>query len=142
MRRFERHAWIALAALGIGLLAVTDRDAVVLDLAVVAAMLLLAWWVSPWRGGRTVRHDDLAALPANRQRVVAYWRPGCLYCSRLRWSLGARRSHVTWVNIWQDDSAARFVRSVNDGNETVPTVVIDGEALTNPDPDVVRAHLV
>ena len=31
--------------------------------------------------------------------------------------------------------------SVNDGNETVPTVVIDGEAHTNPDPEVVRQRL-
>ncbi|NLG20540.1 MAG: NrdH-redoxin, partial [Actinomycetales bacterium] len=51
------------------------------------------------------------------------------------------RDKALWVNIWQDDEAAAFVRSVNDGNETVPTVVIDGEAHTNPDPEVVRQRL-
>ena len=45
------------------------------------------------------------------------------------------------MNIWQDAEARAFVRSVNDGNETVPTVVIDGRAHTNPDPALVRQRL-
>lgn len=36
------------------------------------------------------------------------------------------------VNIWEDAEGAAFVRSVADGNETVPTVVIDGVAHVNP----------
>ncbi len=46
-----------------------------------------------------------------------------------------------WVNVWQDADAAAFVRSVNDGNETVPTVVIDGIPATNPDPQAVYDRL-
>jgi hypothetical protein len=39
---------------------------------------------------------------------------------------------VTEVDIWRDPSAAAIVRSVADGNETVPTVVIGSTALVNP----------
>ncbi|MER7209439.1 hypothetical protein ABT340_20445 [Streptosporangium sp. NPDC000239] len=36
------------------------------------------------------------------------------------------------VNIWKDPDAAAFVRSVADGNETVPTVTVAGETMVNP----------
>jgi glutaredoxin len=45
------------------------------------------------------------------------------------------------VNIWEDPEAAAFVRSVADGNETVPTVVIDGHPMVNPAPSQVVAAL-
>lgn len=45
------------------------------------------------------------------------------------------------INIWRDPDAAAFVRSVADGNETVPTVVIDGHAYINPPPGQVVAAL-
>lgn len=80
-------------------------------------------------------------MPEPERGVVIYWRPGCQYCMRLKATLGDLRDQALWVNIWQDDDAAAFVRSVNDGNETVPTVVIDGEAHTNPDPELVRERL-
>lgn len=35
-------------------------------------------------------------------------------------------------NIWDDPEAAAFVRSVADGNETVPTVVVGRDAMVNP----------
>ncbi|MBT8213187.1 MAG: NrdH-redoxin, partial [Acidimicrobiia bacterium] len=40
-------------------------------------------------------------------------------------------------NIWQDGDAAASVRSVADGNETVPTVLIGDTALVNPTIDEV-----
>lgn len=73
--------------------------------------------------------------------VVIYWRPGCSYCARLRSSLGELEDRAQWVNIWQDEDAAAYVRSVNEGNEVVPTVVIDGIALTNPPPAVVKERI-
>lgn len=63
-----------------------------------------------------------------------YWRPGCPFCFRLRQSLYAERIPVRWHNIWRDPEAAEFVRSVADGNETVPTVVLAGTAQVNPPP--------
>ncbi len=79
------------------------------------------------------------AQAAERGGVVIYWRPGCPYCALLRtWMVGKTR-RATWVNIWEDPEAARFVRGINGGDETVPTVVIDGVAHTNPPPGQVRA---
>lgn len=101
----------------------------------------LTYWLSPWQGGRSQRHQEVMAMPESERSVVIYWRPGCQYCMRLKSSLGDLRERAQWVNIWQDEDAAAFVRSVNDGNETVPTVVIDGQPHTNPDPGTVRARL-
>ncbi|MFC6713266.1 glutaredoxin domain-containing protein [Branchiibius cervicis] len=73
--------------------------------------------------------------------VTIYWRPGCGFCARLEDTISAVRERATWRNIWEDDEAAAFVRSVNNGNEVVPTVVVDGQAHTNPDPGLVLAAL-
>jgi glutaredoxin len=70
-----------------------------------------------------------------------YWRPGCVFCLRLRLILRWHRLSVHQVNIWEDPDAAAFVRSVADGNETVPTVVIDGRPIVNPAPSQVVAAL-
>ncbi len=74
---------------------------------------------------------------SDRDRVTVYWRPGCPYCIRLRLTLRRHHVHPKMVNIWRDAEAAAFVRSVADGNETVPTVVIDGQAVVNPPPRMV-----
>lgn len=70
-------------------------------------------------------------------RVTVYWRPGCAFCQRLRLVLWTKRLHPAMVNIWKDSDAAAYVRSVAQGNETVPTVVIDGEPHVNPAPKLV-----
>jgi len=66
--------------------------------------------------------------------VVAevYWRPGCPYCSALRRDLSRRGVPSRWHNIWDDRAAREFVRSANNGSETVPTVRIGSATLTNP----------
>jgi len=73
--------------------------------------------------------------------VWIYHRAGCPICLRLTIGLGRRARDAHWVDIWAAPDAAAFVRSVNDGNETVPTVVVDGVARTNPPPAEVRAAL-
>lgn len=52
--------------------------------------------------------------------------------------LAGKRPAPIWVDIWADPKAAAFVRSINDGNETVPTVVMGERIETNPPPSVVR----
>ena len=79
--------------------------------------------------------------PGVEPRVTVYWRPGCVFCQRLRLTLRWHRLSVHQVNIWEDPEAAAFVRSVADGNETVPTVVIDGHPFVNPAPSQVVAAL-
>lgn len=137
----ERYAWVVVAGLGIAMGALIMRESVIGGIAVALFLLVMAYSISPWRGGRSVRHTELGRLPAKRRRVVIYWRPGCGYCARLKRALGPDRQRATWVNIWQDKDAAAFVRGVNDGNEIVPTVVINGEPHTNPDPKLVRLSL-
>ena len=70
--------------------------------------------------------DDASAA------VVIHWRPGCGFCSSLL--RGADKAGLDYEarNIWEDEEAAAFVRSVADGNETVPTVRVGDVALVNP----------
>jgi glutaredoxin len=64
--------------------------------------------------------------------VIFYWRPGCGFCAVLRRRLEGAGVALDERDIWEDDEAAAFVRSVARGHETVPTVVVRGKALVNP----------
>ena len=64
--------------------------------------------------------------------VTLYWRPGCPFCSRLTAALRAEGVEYQAVNIWEDPDAAAFVRSVANGNETVPTVTVGSTSMVNP----------
>lgn len=64
--------------------------------------------------------------------VTLYWRPGCPFCSRLTAGLRAAGIEYEAVNIWDDPDAAAFVRSVANGNETVPTVTVGSTSVVNP----------
>jgi glutaredoxin-like protein len=64
--------------------------------------------------------------------VEVFWRPGCPYCASLRRDLDRRGVPAAWRDIWRDEQARAFVRAVNAGNETVPTVRVGSEVLTNP----------
>ena len=69
--------------------------------------------------------------------ITVYWRPGCGFCSSLRRQLDRGGVPHRLVNIWDDPSAAAFVRSVAQGNETVPTVTVGDVSLVNPSIDAV-----
>ena len=71
--------------------------------------------------------------------ITVYSRPGCPFCSSLR--TGLRRADVDFheVNIWDDPRAAAFVRSVANGNETVPTVTVGEVSVVNPSAQQVMA---
>ncbi|WP_300018413.1 glutaredoxin domain-containing protein [Pseudonocardia sp.] len=69
---------------------------------------------------------------AGNAEVVVYWRPGCPFCMKLRAGLRLSRLTFSEIDIWKDPEAAAFVRSVADGNETVPTVTVGGRAMVNP----------
>jgi mycoredoxin len=76
--------------------------------------------------------------------IVIYWRPDCVFCLNLLLRLRGTRLRYRKVDIRKDLEAKAFVRSVADGNETVPTVVVAGRALVNPSKrqvlEAVRAH--
>ena len=83
-------------------------------------------------------------MTGDRAAATVYWRPGCPYCSRLLGDLGRIGLPVDKVNIWEDPEAAATVRSIANGNETVPTVVVGDTAMVNPRAadvvDAVRRH--
>jgi len=85
---------------------------------------------------------NMSQESSDQPNVIIYHRPGCSFCARMKMALREVSDKAVWVDIWDDPEAAEFVRSVNNGNETVPTGVIDGEAHTNPAPDMVRQALV
>lgn len=78
-----------------------------------------------------------ATPPPGAADVTFFWRPGCGFCASLRTALVREGLTLDEQNIWEDPDAAAFVRSVAGGNETVPTVVVAGQALVNPPPSVV-----
>lgn len=66
----------------------------------------------------------------------------CGYCQRLKSQLDREGISYREVNIEQDPAAAAEVEKVNDGNQTVPTVVFpDGSAATNPSLAEVKKRL-
>ncbi len=65
--------------------------------------------------------------------LTMYTTSWCGYCVRLKGQLKRAGIGFDEVNIEQVPGAAEIVERVNDGNQTVPTLVFaDGSALTNP----------
>lgn len=64
--------------------------------------------------------------------VDFYWRPGCPFSMMLEKKLVKQGIPLAKKNIWDDPSAAEFVRSVASGNETVPTISVGGRSMVNP----------
>lgn len=84
---------------------------------------------------------SVTALPAIGT-VTMYSTPWCGYCRRLKRQLDEAGIGYTEVDIEEHPEAAEIVERVNDGNQTVPTVVFpDGTALTNPSVAAVRERL-
>lgn len=109
--------------------------------AILLLFVLLAGVNSSLAFPRSVGAQEAQCRSALDGRPVVYWRPGCKYCLRLRIQLGGSARQLHWVNIWRDPAGAAAVRASNDGNETVPTVIVAGRPHTNPDPEWVRQQL-
>lgn len=75
-------------------------------------------------------------------QLTMYTTVWCGYCHRLRTALKSAGIGYSEIDIEQDPAAAEYVMSVNNGNQTVPTVKFpDGSALTNPSLAEVTAKL-
>ncbi|WP_415951199.1 glutaredoxin domain-containing protein [Streptomyces sp. KLOTTS4A1] len=115
------------------------------DPATAAAILflftLLAAVNSPLFFPRSTTSAEARRRSAADGRPIVYWRPGCRYCLRLRIRLGRRAHELHWVDIRRDPAGAELVRSANDGNETVPTVLVADHPHTNPAPAWLRDQL-
>ncbi|HET6151338.1 MAG TPA: mycoredoxin [Marmoricola sp.] len=78
----------------------------------------------------------------NPGTFTMYSTPWCGYCHRLKSQLNREGIEFITVDIEQDPSAADLVMAVNNGNQTVPTLVYaDGSAQTNPSVAQVKAKL-
>jgi mycoredoxin len=71
--------------------------------------------------------------------ITFYWRPGCGFCMGLERRLEKLGVPIEKHNIWEDPEAAAVVRSIANGNETVPTVVVGEARMVNPSADAVLA---
>lgn len=112
----------------------------------VAAVLLLVFVVlavvhSPLFFPRSIGAVEAQRRSAADGRPIVFWRSGCQYCLRLRIRLGRDARQLHWVDIWRDPAGAATVRAANEGNETVPTVVVAGRPHVNPDPAWVREQI-
>lgn len=71
-----------------------------------------------------------------------YSTPWCGYCHRLKGQLDREGITYDVVDIEQTPDAASIVEQVNNGNQTVPTLVFaDGSAQTNPSLAQIKAKL-
>ena len=132
--------WAASVAMVLAAAAVIGSDPGLGSIILGVALLLFAFGLSPLLFPRSP--GDRAGQEAAQRGVPAiYWRPGCSFCLRLRLSLGRSGRGAVWVDISRDADAAARVRSVNEGNETVPTVFLAEETRTNPDPSWVKQRL-
>ena len=65
--------------------------------------------------------------------ITVYGHPTCPGVGPVRAMLGQSKVEYVYVNIRQDHDAAAIVRAINNGNESVPTLVFpDGSTLTEP----------
>jgi len=80
--------------------------------------------------------------PPEPGTITMYSTTWCGYCRRLKSQLDREGIGYTVVDIEQVPDAAQYVMSVNNGNQTVPTVLFpDGTASTNPSLAEVKARL-
>jgi mycoredoxin len=74
--------------------------------------------------------------------MTMYTTVWCGFCARLKSQLDRAGIEFAEVDIERDDDAAEIVKTLNSGNQTVPTLVFaDGTALTNPSVHDVKAQL-
>ena len=66
----------------------------------------------------------------------------CGYCTRLKGQLEKEGIAIREVNIEEVEGTAELVAELNNGNQTVPTVLFsDGSAATNPSLAEVKSRL-
>jgi mycoredoxin len=74
--------------------------------------------------------------------LTMYSTTWCGYCHRLKSQMDREGISYQVIDIERDPAAAKFVETVNGGNQTVPTLRFDdGTAMTNPSIVQVKKHL-
>nr|WP_296777484.1 glutaredoxin domain-containing protein [Rhodococcus sp. (in: high G+C Gram-positive bacteria)] len=133
--------WVLAAIAAIcGFLLVTFGNAATSAVLAVVLLLVVVGLSTTLFYPRSAGDSAARARSAASGLPLIYWRPGCIFCFRLRLFMLLRGRRAVWMNIHTDDAASARVRSVNDGNETVPTVFLGEKHHTNPSPSWVAAQ--
>ena len=65
--------------------------------------------------------------------IKVYGAPWCPDCRRAKQFLGEQRVPYDWINVDEDRDGLAYVQKVNDGKQTIPTIVFqDGSVLVEP----------
>lgn len=123
-----------LAAAVVGFVAVAYGNRWTSSILLILTAVFLVAVLTPWLFPRSTTDESARARAAERGVPLIYWRRGCTFCIRLRLALLLSRTEAVWMSVSADDAASARVRSVNDGNETVPTVFFGSQTRTNPAP--------
>ena len=81
------------------------------------------------------------AVDGRIEAIEVFWRPGCPFFEGLGRRLDEAGVPTNLRNISENPDDAAIVRSIADGNETVPTLIIGPVALVNPSTRLVMATL-
>ena len=66
-------------------------------------------------------------------KIIVYGAPWCPDCRRSKQFLGEMRVPYEWIDIGQDEAAAKVVREKNNGKQMIPTIVFpDGSFVVEP----------
>lgn len=85
--------------------------------------------------------DSAAYLPEDGT-ITMFSTSWCGYCRRLKSQLDTQGVGYREINIEEVEGTAALVEALNNGNQTVPTVLFpDGSAATNPSAADVKARL-
>ena len=75
-------------------------------------------------------------------KITVYGHPACPAIGPVKGLLAKSKVKFEYINIRQDSAAATHVRAINNGNESVPTLVFpDGSTLTEPSVRELKAKL-
>ncbi len=78
----------------------------------------------------------------NPSKIILYGHATCPNVGPIKGLLKLSKVEFDYVDIHKDSDAAEIVRTINDGNESVPTLVFpDGSNLTEPSTGALKAKL-
>ncbi|HSH02742.1 MAG TPA: glutaredoxin domain-containing protein [Anaerolineae bacterium] len=78
----------------------------------------------------------------NEQKIIVYGTPICPLVAPVRSLLDTAQIPYTYIDITEDEDGRQHVLQINNGNETVPTLIFpDNSSLTEPNPSQLRHKL-
>lgn len=107
---------------------------------VVAARAILRRSVAAFTNDQSVPAAE-HAVDGRIDAIEVFWRPGCPFLEGLGRRLDEAGVPVNLRNIWENPDDAAIVRSIANGHETVPTLIVGPVALVNPSARLVMATL-